>query len=741
MVWRGIGATGPWFSIPYFLLLVAVGHFFVLNLFLAVIFDNFDSIADAERAAKGQSELMEAATSEGREKSEQREAKRKADEAYISPIARCLPERFRLRKLVDSRNFRLTTVALILLNAALALHYYPHCPTDAGCATAPEYLLYVHTLEIISHVFTALFWVEMLLKVGGLGPRLYIMGQGGGWNAFDLFVNLLSLLDLALMTYFDSENNPSPANLNVLRTFRLLRALRVLRLTRSFPALRKVLGTIMQSSAQIFYLFLLMLIFMVIFSLLGMELFAKPMDDPLWDGSPYRFDNTLHGMVTIFVVLSGENWNEVLYTGTGSLGSPLAAALYYIVAFTIFNYVLLNLFIAILLSNITSLPMEEESERRPSVGQAQFVHWFVYRRTVLWARRALQPDEMRPRSTTRLSRRRRVRHQTSDGWRNLLGDPRRRSFAGASPPKPPRPPPPPIPTTIHDGAQPRPSRQWLSWPTSARSPTALPPWVTTATLSPRAIFAPGRSLRSSSLISPAPAADNDDNDGPLDIERTRTITWTRRAASRCRRRLHSAFGGCRLPVGAGRLTPRLRRFALVGGCAAARVDVGMVELVRRRRWRRTRSKCRRASRSILPTARRGRRHRARVSAAVAADARAVARRSVGRAMRRRRGRYMYKPVQYRREQPGRRRALGRAGSAPPPRAEAVERASPPRSERASKAGLDFLRSRIRRITEAEDSAKTDDRGWRSPRPAGSLGSCSAPPPPAARTSGPSVRPP
>ena len=66
--------------------------------------------------------------------------------------------------------------------------------------------------------------------------------------------------------------------------------------------------------------------------------------------------------------------------------------------FVIGNLLLFNLFIAILLSNITSLPMEEESERRQSVGQAQFVHWFVYRRTVLWARRALQPDEMRPRS-------------------------------------------------------------------------------------------------------------------------------------------------------------------------------------------------------------------------------------------------------------------------------------------------------------------------------------------------------
>ena len=449
MVWRGIGATGPWFSIPYFLLLVAVGHFFVLNLFLAVIFDNFDSIADAERAAK-EVGADEAATSEGREKSEQREAKRKADESYVSPIDRCLPERFRLRTLVDSRNFRLTAVALILLNAvALALHYYPHCPTDAGCAAAPEYLLYVHTLEIISHVFTALFWVEMLLKVGGLGPRLYIMGQGGGWNAFDLFVNLLSLLDLALMTYFDSENNPSPANLNVLRTFRLLRALRVLRLTRSFPALRKVLGTIMQSSAQIFYLFLLMLIFMVIFSLLGMELFAKPMDDPLWDGSPFRLDNTLHVLVSIFVVLSGENWNEVLYTGrarsarrsrrrcTTSSRSRSSTTCY----------------------STSSSPScyrtsprcrwrRSRSAARPSAKRSSSTGLS----TGVPSAGAARPPAGRDAAAIALDATQvgggRVRHQNvgqDGGVRSpIVGG----KLAGASPPKPPRPPPPPIPTTM-----------------------------------------------------------------------------------------------------------------------------------------------------------------------------------------------------------------------------------------------------------------------------------------------------
>ena len=120
-----------------------------------------------------------------------------------------------------------------------------------------------------------------------------------------------------------------------------------------------------------------MLIFMVIFSLLGMELFAKPMDDPLWDGSPYRFDNTLHGMVTIFVVLSGENWNEVLYSGTGRSAAARGGAVLHRRVHDLQLRVTQPLH-RHPVSNITSLPMEEESERRQSVGQAQFVHRFVY---------------------------------------------------------------------------------------------------------------------------------------------------------------------------------------------------------------------------------------------------------------------------------------------------------------------------------------------------------------------------
>ena len=182
-------------------------------------------------------------------------------------------------------------------------------------------------------------------------------------------------------------------------------------------------------------------------------------------------------------------------------------------------------------------------------------------------------------------------------------------------------------------------------------------------------------------------------------------------------------------------TPRLRRFSRrwmhsCGGSTSVRSSS-----MRRRRWRRGLGQSV-AARRVQPADRTSRPPPpAPASPPQTADARAFARRSVGGAMRRRRGRHMYKPVQYRREQPGRRRRSGGSGSSGAAASSGgeVERASPPRA-RVRPSGPHFLRSRIRRITEAEDSARTDDRGWssRSPCPASdSLGSCRAPPPPAA----------
>ena len=59
-----------------------------------------------------------------------------------------------------------------------------------------------------------------------------------------------------------------------------------------------------------------------------------------------NFDSLLWAIVTVFQILTQEDWNLVLYNGMASSG-PLAS-LYFIALMTIGNYVLFNLLVAIL---------------------------------------------------------------------------------------------------------------------------------------------------------------------------------------------------------------------------------------------------------------------------------------------------------------------------------------------------------------------------------------------------------
>ena len=52
----------------------------------------------------------------------------------------------------------------------------------------------------------------------------------------------------------------------------------------------------------------------------------------------------------MFQGLTGENWNELLYTGLIALNGSVAVVFYYVSLNIIGNYVVLNLFLAILLS-------------------------------------------------------------------------------------------------------------------------------------------------------------------------------------------------------------------------------------------------------------------------------------------------------------------------------------------------------------------------------------------------------
>ncbi|XP_066522110.1 voltage-dependent T-type calcium channel subunit alpha-1G isoform X2 [Hoplias malabaricus] len=227
------------------------------------------------------------------------------------------------RKIVDSKYFGRGIMIAILINTlSMGIEYHEQ----------PEEL--TNALEISNIVFTSLFALEMLLKLLVYGPFGYIKNP---YNIFDGIIVVISVWEIV---------GQQGGGLSVLRTFRLMR---VLKLVRFMPALQRQLVVLMKTMDNVATFCMLLMLFIFIFSILGMHLFGcKFGSERDGDTMPDRknFDSLLWAIVTVFQILTQEDWNKVLYNGMAST-SPVAA-LYFIALMTFGNYVLFNLLVAIL---------------------------------------------------------------------------------------------------------------------------------------------------------------------------------------------------------------------------------------------------------------------------------------------------------------------------------------------------------------------------------------------------------
>ncbi|XP_031699954.1 voltage-dependent T-type calcium channel subunit alpha-1G isoform X4 [Anarrhichthys ocellatus] len=228
------------------------------------------------------------------------------------------------RKIVDSKYFGRGIMIAILINTlsmGIEFHEQPEELTNA--------------LEISNIVFTSLFALEMLLKILVYGPFGYIKNP---YNIFDGCIVVISVWEIV---------GQQDGGLSVLRTFRLMR---VLKLVRFMPALQRQLVVLMKTMDNVATFCMLLMLFIFIFSILGMHLFGCKFGSEGQSGDtlPDRknFDSLLWAIVTVFQILTQEDWNKVLYNGMAST-TPVAA-LYFIALMTFGNYVLFNLLVAIL---------------------------------------------------------------------------------------------------------------------------------------------------------------------------------------------------------------------------------------------------------------------------------------------------------------------------------------------------------------------------------------------------------
>ncbi len=107
---------------------------------------------------------------------------------------------------------------------------------------------------------------------------------------------------------------------------------------------------------SIISLLFLLFLFILIFALLGMQLFGGAFN--FSDGRPpSNFDTFAIALLTVFQVLTGEDWNEVMYQGIESQGGHRSGNVYslYFIILTLFgNYTLLNVFLAIAVDNLAN---------------------------------------------------------------------------------------------------------------------------------------------------------------------------------------------------------------------------------------------------------------------------------------------------------------------------------------------------------------------------------------------------
>ncbi|XP_062411314.1 voltage-dependent R-type calcium channel subunit alpha-1E [Sardina pilchardus] len=268
---------------------------------------------------------------------------RRGPTAYFRRKERML--RISVRRMVKTHTFYWTVLGLVALNTlCVAIVHHDQ----------PEWLsIFLYYAEFL---FLGLFLMEMFLKMYGLGPRLYFHSS---FNCFDCGVIVGSILEV-LWGFF----RPGMSfGISVLRALRLLR---IFKITKYWASLRNLVVSLMNSMKSIISLLFLLFLFIVVFALLGMQLFGGRFT--FEDFTPTNFDTFPAAIMTVFQILTGEDWNEVMYDGIRSQGgvrSGMWSSIYFIVLTLFGNYTLLNVFLAIAVDNLANaqeLTKDEEEE-------------------------------------------------------------------------------------------------------------------------------------------------------------------------------------------------------------------------------------------------------------------------------------------------------------------------------------------------------------------------------------------
>uniref|UniRef100_A0A8C3CCT4 Ion transport domain-containing protein n=1 Tax=Cairina moschata TaxID=8855 RepID=A0A8C3CCT4_CAIMO len=353
----------PWMLL-YFISFLLIVAFFVLNMFVGVVVENFHKCRQHQEEEEAKR----------REEKRLRRLEKKRRNLMLDDVlmestasavqeAQCKPyysdySRFRLliHQMCTSHYLDLFITGVIGLNViTMAMEHYQQ----------PKVL--DEALKICNYIFTVIFVLESVFKLIAFGFRRFFQDR---WNQLDLAIVLLSIMGITLE---EIEVNASlPINPTIIRIMRVLRIARVLKLLKMAVGMRALLDTVMQALPQVGNLGLLFMLLFFIFAALGVELFGDLECDDTHPceglGRHATFRNFGMAFLTLFRVSTGDNWNGIMKdtlrdcdqesTCYNTVISPI-----YFVSFVLTaQFVLVNVVIAVLMKHLEESNKEAKEE-------------------------------------------------------------------------------------------------------------------------------------------------------------------------------------------------------------------------------------------------------------------------------------------------------------------------------------------------------------------------------------------
>nr|XP_004661607.2 voltage-dependent L-type calcium channel subunit alpha-1S [Jaculus jaculus] len=385
-----IGNEWPWI---YFVTLILLGSFFILNLILGVLSGEFTKEREKAKSRGTFQKLREKqqleedlrgymswiTQGEVMDVEDLREGKLSLEEGgsdteslyEIEGLTKVIQFirhwrqwnrvfRWKCHDIIKSKVFYWLVILIVALNTLSIASEHHNQP-----------LWLTHLQDVANRVLLTLFTIEMLMKMYGLGLRQYFMSI---FNRFDCFVVCSGILEILLV----ESGAMTPLGISVLRCIRLLRLFKI---TKYWTSLSNLVASLLNSIRSIASLLLLLFLFIIIFALLGMQLFGGRYDFEDTEVRRSNFDNFPQALISVFQVLTGEDWNSVMYNGIMAYGGPsypgMLVCIYFVILFVCGNYILLNVFLAIAVDNLAEAESltsaqkakaEERKRRKMSKG-------------------------------------------------------------------------------------------------------------------------------------------------------------------------------------------------------------------------------------------------------------------------------------------------------------------------------------------------------------------------------------